>query len=264
MINTAADMLTALRRGVFAGIILYQGASMLDGSPIVAIATKITRKSKNAKTGYMVQTFIIRSDIDPVKALRAGLDASVCGFCIHRPYLGGACYVQVARSVLSVYMAYKRGRYAQPGIDYDPRILPELFADRVFRLGSYGDPTAVPFQIWRAATLRVKAKAGYSHQWRDPRFAAFKLLCMASADTARDHEDAIAVGWRPFRVRSEAEPMLPGEVRCPASKEAGYRTNCASCRACGGTEAKAKASITIIAHGPTASRFAAAQAAIAA
>ena len=256
MIRTVQEMKAALRKRAFVGVILYEGKSALDGAPIVVIANKIVGRSANAKTGHMVQTFVIRSDVDPVQALKLGLDSSVCGQCMHRPALGGSCYVQVAKSVLSVYGAYKRGRYARPGIDYDARILPELFAGLIFRMGTYGDPCAAPFQVWRAATLRVKGLTGYSHQWRNAKFAAFKLLCMASADSEKDRDDAHAMGWRTFRVRTAVQALGPREVICPASDEAGKKTDCASCRACGGLSAKAKVSIAIIAHGATANRFA--------
>ena len=256
MIKTAQDMRAALKRGEFTGVILYHGASALDGAPIVVIANRITAASTNAKTGAMVQTFVIRSDIDPLTALKTALDSSVCGDCLHRPANNGSCYVNVGRSVMSVYGAFKRGRYAAPGVDYDPAILPELFAGLAFRIGTYGDPTTAPFQVWRRATVNAAAINGYSHQWRNPKFAAFKLLCMASADSAADHAAAHAMGWRTFRVKTADAPRLAGEVSCPASKEAGARTNCASCRACGGTSAKAKASMVINAHGATARRFA--------
>jgi hypothetical protein len=256
MIKTAQDMRQALKRGKFTGVILYQGASALDGAPIVVIANRITAASTNAKTGAMVQTFIIRADVDPMTALRTALDSSVCGACLHRPANNGTCYVNVGRSVMSVYGALTRGRYARPGVDYDPRILPELFAGLAFRIGTYGDPTAAPFQVWRACTLNAAAINGYSHQWRNPKFAAFKLLCMASADSAVDRAAAHAMGWRTFRVKTPDAPRLKGEVTCPASKEAGARTTCADCRACGGTSAKARASMVINAHGATARRFA--------
>jgi len=255
MIKTAAEMMKALKSKAFAGVILYKGLSMLDGAPIVVIATKILSDSKNKKTGHMVQTMIIRADMDPMTALREGFDASVCGDCLHRPANKGSCYVNVGKSVLSVYGAFTRGRYAEPGVDYDIRILPKLFAGLAFRVGTYGDPTAAPFQIWRAATLHAAVINGYSHQWRDPRFTAFKLLCMASADTEADYAMAQALGWRTFRVKSIKAPKLQGEVVCPASEEAGYKTVCADCKACGGTSAKAKVSMVINAHGPTKKRF---------
>ena len=42
------------------GIIFYEGPSVLDGAPIVGIALA---KSTNRKTGDLVQTYIIRSEI---------------------------------------------------------------------------------------------------------------------------------------------------------------------------------------------------------
>ena len=60
------------------GFIAYEGPSMIDGAPIVVIVNKIDG-SDNVKTGAIVQTFIIRSDIGPVDALNTGADAAICG-----------------------------------------------------------------------------------------------------------------------------------------------------------------------------------------
>jgi hypothetical protein len=67
------------------GYIAYEGASMIDGAPIVVIVNKIDADSKNEKTGAIVQTFIIRSDIAPMAALQSGDDVAICGDCAHRP-----------------------------------------------------------------------------------------------------------------------------------------------------------------------------------
>jgi len=241
----------------FRGVILWQGASLIDGAPVVAIASKILTASKNEKTGAMVQTYIIRSDMDPMDAVKSGDDESVCGDCKHRPYLiktgasdSDPCYVQVAKSVKSVYNAFTRGRYAAPGIDYDVKLLPLLFEGLAFRIGTYGDPCAIPFQVWRAATLKALFDNGYTHQWMSPKFAAFKLLCMASVDSIEELYEAQSMGWRTFRVRGAHEP-LDREVErpCPASKEAGKKTNCDKCKGCGGLGAKARISFAIISHG---------------
>lgn len=255
MIKTAREMRNVLRRNKFVGVVLYKGPSMIDGAPIVVVANRITTGSTNAKTGAMVQTFIIRADVDPMTALRTGQDSAVCGDCQHRPANKGSCYVNVGRSVASVYGALQRGRYALPGVDYDTKIIPELFAGLTVRAGTYGDPAAAPFPIWRAATVRAAAVNGYSHQWRDPRFQAFRLLCMASADSAAEALEAQGMGWRTFRVKTADAAKARGEVTCPASKEMGQRTTCEDCRACGGLSAKARASIVINAHGATAKRF---------
>ena len=253
MIKTAEEMRLAIKREEWCGVILYEGPSMLDGAPIVCIANRIVAASTNAKTGAMVQTFIIRSDVKPLEALRLGLDSSVCGDCLARPANAGFCYVQVGRSVESVFGAYGRGRYARPGVDYDAAILPELFADSFFRLGTYGDPAAIPFEIWAHAARLARARNGYTHQWRQA--PAFKALCMASCDTDADQAEAKAAGWRTFRIRLAYEPLAKREIACPASAESGHKTTCAACQACGGFSAKAKADVAIIAHGPTAKRY---------
>ena len=82
---------------------------------------------------------------------------------------------------------------------------------------------------------------------------------MASVDSEVEATEARAGGWRTFRVRAATAPIMTGaEVVCPASEEAGKRTTCSACKACGGTSAKAKASIVIMAHGTTKARFMAA------
>jgi hypothetical protein len=79
---------------------------------------------------------------------------------------------------------------------------------------------------------------------------------MASVDSEQEARAAQAAGWRTFRVKVSTDPKLEREVTCPASKEAGQRTTCEDCRACGGLSAKARAGIVINAHGATAKRFA--------
>ena len=56
-------------------------------------------------------------------------------------------------------------------------------------------------------------------------------LLMASVSTPEEADRAQAEGWRTFRVHAEA---TPGEVVCPASEEAGRRTQCDRCRLCSG------------------------------
>lgn len=235
------------------GAILWEGPSVLDGSPIAVIATGLTdRRVRNQKTGDMIQTWIMRADMDPHDATKSGDDAAVCGQCPHRPALGGACYVNVFQAPKSVWNTYKRGRYPHMA----PEEAAEALAGHMVRLGSYGDPAAAPFELWATVVAKAQGRTGYTHQWRtcDPRFAT---LVMASVDTPAEGLQARSKGWRTFRVRDGSEPLQPkAEFICPASAEAGYRTDCASCRACGGNGAKAKASPVIIAHGNKARRFA--------
>ena len=144
----------------------------------------------------------------------------------------------------NVWQSYHRGIYPIA----TPSEAADLFDGLRVRLGAYGDPAAVPFDVWSVVLARCDAMTGYTHQWRacDARFARY---VMASCDNAADYQDAKALGYRTFRVRAAGETLNAREVICPASKEAGVKTNCAACVACGGHGAKAKADIAIFAHG---------------
>jgi hypothetical protein len=235
------------------GYVIYNGPSLLDGKPIIVVA--IT-KSTNRKTGDMVQTYILRSDIAPVLALKSGDDSSICGDCKHRPILGGACYVNVGQGPRAVFEAFSRGRYPQ-----SPDKARELSAGRMVRLGTYGDPAAVPAQVWENLIGLSAGHTGYSHQWQNPALPAehrarISALCMASADTENERARALALGFRTFRVRLESSPVLPGEFVCPASDEGGKRRTCDTCKACDGTaRGPLQASPVIVVHGSKAGRF---------
>lgn len=226
------------------GFVVYEGPSMIDGSPIVVIVNKVFDASANAKTGAIVQTFIIRSDVDPLTALKTGADAGVCGTCEHRPALVKAgngkapCYVNVGRSVMAVYGAYKRGRYVQAS----PEFIAQFLAEKTLRLGTYGDPAAAPVALWHALAAGAAKRVGYSHQWASIGFDvnAWSTLIMASADTPEQRLQANAMGLRTFRVAPVGTLPVAGEISCPASAEAGRKTTCADCRLCGGTSVKAR------------------------
>jgi hypothetical protein len=231
------------------GYIIYRGASLLNGAPIVAVA--IT-KSTNAKTGNMVQTYIINDNgASPVDNARELLDAAICGDCPHRRGLGGACYVNLGQGPRAVADGVKRGIYPA-GLEQAAT----LSAGRMVRLGTYGDPAAVPAYIWQALVSKAAGSTGYSHQWKSGKAGAdIMALCMASADNAMDYAAAKALGYRTFRVRSESEPLLPGEFVCPASAEGGKRKTCEECGACNGGVNSRRADPTIIVHGSLSSRF---------
>jgi hypothetical protein len=223
------------------GYILYEGPSVIDGAPIVVIVNKLNG-SDNAKTGAIVQSFIIRSDVAPTDALKSGDDVSVCGQCEHRPikakHSGAApCYVNVGRSVRAVYDAYKRGRYTRASVE----TIALALAGKSLRIGTYGDPAAAPVQVWQRVTRYVTARAGYSHQWDTPGFdhAAWAPLVMASADTVDQAARANLYGMRVFRVSIGADKQS-GETTCPASVEGGRRATCQTCMLCGGTSKAAK------------------------
>jgi hypothetical protein len=195
----------------------------------------------------MVQTYILRADVAPTVAIVTGLDASICGDCRHRGDGNGrgrTCYVNVGQGPLNVFRAFTRGRY--PAADD----IAAVGAGRIVRLGTYGDPAAVPAHVWQALTRRCSGHTGYTHQWRTA--PQLKGLCMASCDDAQDALLARLHGWRTFRVAMPSHaPRIVGEAICPASAEAGRKLKCEACLACGGADGR-RGSIVIQAHGGTA------------
>jgi hypothetical protein len=213
------------------GAVIWEGSSPIDGAPIVAI---VVWHSRNAKTGDMSQTFILRSDMKPTDGLANGEDASICGDCKHRGSVDSprTCYVEVGKSVNAVYKCYAAGNY--PTVS--PGDASSILRGRAVRLGAYGDPAMVPASVWDSLVSRASGYTGYTHQWRTA--SSHRHLCMASVDSPAEHLEAQAQGWRTFRVRKESEEILPGEAVCPASAEGGNRTTCDRCRLCSGAKGR--------------------------
>ncbi len=235
--------------------LVWSGDSLITGERVVILATGFASASANAKTGGMVQTWIMLEDIAPHHAHSAGLDVTVCGDCPHRSKASGgtnACYVNLGQGPRSTWEAHRRN--GSPDID-----LAELQGRRV-RFGSYGDPAAAPTWVWEELADAAEGRVtGYTHQWRQrPDLAQW---CMASVDSAEEARQAVAAGWRPFfaRPRGAGLPTGLSLVTCPASAEAGKRIQCAQCMRCGGNGNGRSGGVTIQAHGATAGRFAARQ-----
>lgn len=231
------------------GLILWEGASLLDGKPIVVIATGFKEASSNAKTGNMIQTWILRQDVNPVDAVKSGDDASICGDCKHRGTDGAkrSCYVTLFMAPRSIWTTYKAGKYRRINSPFNIR---EAGVGKYIRIGSYGDPAAVPTWVWAAFRLDSLGGSGYTHQWRNADIWLSRFA-MASVDSEEEQNQAKKLGWRTFRVRTSESPLLPNEIMCPASKEAGNRLSCVDCRACNGSKSRddKRVDISIIVHG---------------
>ena len=225
------------------GYILWEGSSPLDGKPLVLIATGFANRSANPKTGHMIQTWILRQDVDPWDAFRTEDGYSNCGNCTHR--VNRTCYVNWWQAPKSIWQAYRRGSYPQL-TDWS------VFDHQKVRLGSAGDPAMVPAQIWHAVLDHAASHTGYTHQWREPFAQPLRGLVQASCDGFQDYLDATAHGWHTFLVKPADVAAPEGVIHCAASKERGAKTNCATCSLCDG----ASADVVINAHGAGRSRVA--------
>lgn len=232
------------------GYIIYRGASLLDGKPIVVVA--ITKASKNKKTGGMVQTYILADNgKSPVESAKSLEDVSVCGDCKHRRGMGGSCYVNLGQGARSVMDGVMRGIYPEWNAYSWVAV-----TGRKVRLGTYGDPAAVPAYVWQDLLENAAGHTGYTHQWASGKADHVKQWCMASVDSAVEMMKAKLAGWRTFRVRSaDDEHVYSSEGKCPASEEMGKRLQCEDCMACSGGIDSKKASMVIIVHGSLKNRF---------
>lgn len=204
------------------GLILWEGPSRLDGAPLVAIATL---RTANKKTGPMVQVWFLRSDIDPVSAVRDGLDRSICGACPLRGsdgFKARACYVNVGQAPLKIWKTFKRGGYPKG------RIPP----GSLVRLGAYGDPGAVPIRVIRSILRDSAAHTGYTHLWRTR--PGLRGLVQASVETLGEALEAWNMGWSTFRLTDGPPLGLVGEKACPSARG----ISCARCKACSGASSR--------------------------
>jgi hypothetical protein len=230
------------------GAVLWRGPSKLDGAPIVVIATGLGKSSRNSKTGDLVQTWILREDISPQTAVDSGEDKSICGGCPHRGIVidgknyDRSCYVTIFQAPRNIWSSYHRGIY--------PDATPDTLKGRKVRLGAYGDPAAVPAMVWKRLLKDSAQGTGYTHQWRKAS-KLFSRWVMASCENSKEALQAAKKGYRTFRVTAldSRKDKNRGEIVCPASKEAGKKTDCASCLACGGHNSKARANVVISVHG---------------
>jgi len=226
--------------------IIYKGPSLLDGKPIVVIATYSKR---NTKTGTVAQTYILREDINPLEASKTGADVSICGTCplrgtpttdpARKIAAGRRCYVNLGQGVLIVWRSYHRGVYPDA---QDPATRASIGRGRMVRIGTYGDPAAVPDEVWTDLLSEADTWTAYTHQkpWRPD-------IAMQSADSHDEARMHWSAGRRTFRVIADLGQLdSANEALCPASKEAGRRVQCAACRLCKGS-ARGK-SIAIVEH----------------
>lgn len=233
------------------GYVLWEGPSPVDGQTIVAIATV---ESSNRKTGNMIQVWILRCDRAPHDAVKAGVDRSICGDCIHRgdgTGKGRTCYVDLSRAPLAVWTAYRRNVYGDlPGF---MTYLSSRRKPRSIRWGAYGDPAMLPQRLVSLINSHdmVAGHTGYTHQWRQPWAQWARGTFQASVDGFGQYLQADEAGWRVFLVLPKHQVQQPvGVSQCPATVEAS-QAHCLTCRLCDG----AKLHVFVVAHGSNAAAF---------
>jgi hypothetical protein len=222
---------------------LYEGPSLLNGKPIFAIATP----DSNPKTGQMLYTYILLQEKPPDVAAYDGSDEAVCGDCVFRGPLNRKCYVRLSHEEgadeklppSEVWKKWKAGKFGNSLSNTEH--LP-------VRIGSYGDPAAVPTEVWSALLAGKKHWTGYTHMWRSCD-QSLQEYCMASVDNVGERNEAQGMGWRTFLVVPLGHADPENDILCPATDPHPKRNaSCATCLLCKGSSSPAP-SIWEIAHG---------------
>ena len=169
--------------------------------------------------------------IVPTEAAKRGFDKGICGDCPLKLSQTGSCYVNML-PVNNIYRKYATGSY------------PKFSANEIevvkryqypIRIGSYGDPTAVPFDVWEPIISASGRYTGYTHQFHkcDSRW---KQYLMASVQSESEACIAQSQGWRTFRIIAPDTPLSENEILCSHTQD--DRIQCETCLLCDGASSK--------------------------
>jgi hypothetical protein len=117
---------------------------------------------------------------------------------------------------------------------------------RNLRIGSYGDPCAVPLKVWEKLKYFCSGRVhtGYTHQWENPENQEYKKFLMASTHNSTQSDKAHKLEWRTFETTKEPQSDDSTMV-CPSVTKG---ITCEQCGSCNGSNNKKN--ISIPAHGP--------------
>ena len=225
---------------------LWRGASRLNGEPIVVLAACLrarTGDDANNKTGDMVQVYILPQSEDPTAATKSGKDVSVCGSCVHRPAAESGmrdCYVNTSWAPRNLWLSWRSGAvpFAPVGVlDGAP-----------VRFGAWGDPAAVPLEVWAPLVEGSITYTGYTQEWPALDVTVWGWL-MASVIGEDEQLAARDQGWRTFRTAYDGDPdpgAMEGERECLATAKG---IPCVGCGGCGGLDQPLRSSYALRVHG---------------
>lgn len=252
-------------------MILYEGPSLLTGEEIFVIATV----DGNPKIGEMLCTWIMLIERPPHVAAFDGGDRAICGSCKYRSQVPAtAAQLHTLEDLKKLRTCYVRltddGSDGNPPADekVPPSVIWQRYHDEFYpgrsyffsnewvlgerqfwqyrgehptRIGSYGDPAAVPTKVWQHLVKYAPNWTGYTHQWmEDACDPDLKKYCMASVDTRREWREAKDRGWTSFIVLPESargtaveeEVKAGGAILCPMTAK--KPVTCKKCCLCRG------------------------------
>lgn len=207
-----------------------------------AVRIKYTFGSTNDKTGDVIQQWITPADWErdtQKEKIDVTDSTSVCNDCP----LMKTCYVKKGHANMGLKSGAKSRNFKQ-AMETD---LLKAFTQEFVRFGAFGEPVLAGAEATRKITNVAYNWTGYTHQWRNDEHLWSKKYFMASVEDAEAKQQANDKGYRTFRVGKSTDEILPDEVLCPASKEAGRKVTCKQCGLCKGASIQAK-NVFIVKH----------------
>lgn len=228
----------------------------LDGQNIFVVRKGFTTNTKISDGKPLVQTYTFSVKQWQLASTRKGfemkeffaLDESNCLDC---PYSGnagnGGCYTHKFMQYtgfLSMLRSIKASEVT-PLTSHKEDVIEKMCTGSYVRFGTYGEPSLVSLHLIKRMAEASSAWTGYTHQHAKPWASNYAKYFMASV---HDEAEAIAAGELAYRSFIATNTGDEKAVSCPASKEAGFKSNCARCGLCSGTLGKGKTNIKILEH----------------
>lgn len=228
----------------------------LEGNNIFVIRKGKTSNDKISDGSALVQTYTFSAEQWVLATTSKGfgmkkffsLDHSNCLDCPFSMGNGnGGCYThkfQQYVGFLSLLRSIKREDLTPLDRNKEADITEMCFGTYV-RFGTYGEPSLMPKYLVEVMSNVAKSWTGYTHQWSKDWAKDYGKWFMASVHSQAEAETASDKAYRSFIASNMGDENA---VQCPASKEAGYKSNCAKCGLCSGILGKGKRDIKILQH----------------
>jgi len=176
------------------------------------------------------------------------LDGSNCLDC---PFSGnqgeGGCYTHKFNQYVGfLSMLRSINPIELSPLDYDKKMaINDMCYDTYVRFGTYGEPSLLPLDVIKDMADMSCSYTGYTHQWKKDWAKGYGDYFMASTHSQFQADVARKLDYRSFIATKDGSENA---VQCPASDEAGFKSNCAACGLCSGMLGKGSKDIKILEH----------------
>ena len=164
------------------------------------------------------------------------------GLCYTHKVMQYSGFISMLKSILKEFSTYKD----IPNYSNEISIpILKFSTNKYIRFGTYGEPSLHPLQLVEKITMVAKNWTGYTHQYfKKPLYNSFFMASTHSQMQANIAKHKF--NYRSFNAVQDNTSF--NAIICPASKEGGFKSNCANCGLCSGNKGKGLKNIVILKH----------------